>query len=803
MQQVYERLEALFNRENRMSEENEKRHSALNPQQLEAVLHQEGPLAVYAGAGSGKTRVIVHRIHELLARGVPPSSILAVTFTNKASREMKERLGKLSGFGARSVTVSTFHAACARFLRIYAQHLGFTPNFSIADDSDTKSALKKVIEDLRLKDSLVTVQNLRSRIDRIKNKGMSPDAYEVYLQENAGEEQRRGLMSYGDPLSGQVVLAAYRAYQKVLSDADSMDFNDLLLLMVRLLNENLMVRDQLQNRFRYFLIDEFQDTNPIQFEFVQLLSEHTGNLCIVGDDDQSIYSWRGAEPRFIMEFKSYFPMAKVVKLEQNYRSTANIIKAASQLISNNTMRAKKELWTQASAGERIRIVAKQDNQAEAIWIAEELAKLASGGESFSNFAILYRTNAQSRAIEDQLRRKMLPYIIYGSVRFYERAEIKILLTYLRLFVNFRDNLAFEKCINTPRRGFGPKALSDLYDVASAHKLSLIQAATRVAYGEIPSPFSRGLGGLKKFIDVYTRLKIRLDEGETPADLLKALMEDIGYEAWIRTTYPEDFDERWLNTVELKNALLEFQMSEECSGRTSIEQLSQFLESASLTVEPSRQNVEKGSEDAITLMTIHSAKGLEFPHVYVSGLEEGVLPHMNSMESLAEIEEERRLLYVAMTRAEQRLTLTQVLRHRFRRDMPTEPSRFLNELPESCLSWISQSAESFDTVNPQRLRTGQRKMGISWSEKQAAAPSIERLKSLMVRADDLQHEENARERFEVGDRVKHKVFGIGVVQACEKTLGAWRLHIRFPQVGTKRLLHTYVEKLDGLVSESEF
>jgi DNA helicase-2/ATP-dependent DNA helicase PcrA len=802
--------------------------SALNAKQREAALHRDGPLAIYAGAGSGKTRVIVHRIAHLIEEGVPSSSILALTFTNKAAREMRERLQNLVGYPARNVLVSTFHAACARFLRVYATHIGYSANFSIADDGDQKALLKRIVSDLRIPESRASVQTFRGKIDRLKNKGWDPAAYAQHLAEQAPgiySEAQGSFTRFGEDVDPGLILKVYQRYEDELKAADSMDFNDLLLKMVRLLKESSTTTQQMQNRFRYFLIDEFQDTNPIQFEWVQLLSSHTHNVCIVGDDDQSIYSWRGAEPKFIMEFQKFYPLATVVKLEQNYRSTGNIIQGASALISHNAVRAPKTLWTAAPQGEKIRVVKRQDNHSEAAWIADEMLQLSSSGVSYGDFAVLYRTNAQSRVLEDELRRRMLPYIIYGSVRFYERAEIKLLLTYLRLLVNFKDNLAFEKCVNAPKRGFGDKALSDLHEVAARHGLCLSQAAARIAYGEIESPFTRGLNGLKKFVELYTRLKIKIDAGEPAPEVLKLLLAETDFENHLRVNYPEDFDERWLNVVELQNALAEF--TEEHTSQTELPEaphpLAAFLESAALTVEPQKQNVESGSDDAITLMTIHSAKGLEYNRVYVAGLEEGTIPHMNARDTPADVEEERRLLYVAMTRARTHLTLVRVARHRFRRDMYTQKSRFLDEVPaEICEeiregeTHLSQAWAQHKYRQEPKGRGSQAQWGTehetSWSsqgdrparhkkitqsDRERAAPALKRLQDMVRSADDLAHpdQDDGRSPFQPGVRVRHKVFGIGTVKTCEKSVGAYRLEVRFPQAGTKRLMHTYVSLID--------
>ena len=804
-------------------------HSGLNPVQIQAVEHRDGALAVYAGAGSGKTRVIVHRILKMIESGIPSSAILAVTFTNKAAREMKERLIVLSdsAWAARNVMVSTFHAAAARFLRIYASELGFTQNFTIADDSDQKSILKQVCKEMQLAESAASPQVLKGKIDRLKNAGYTPQTYLDYLKSLDGssdKETRRSFRSYGEEIDNRLVARVFAAYQAELKRADAMDFNDLLVNMVMLLRTSARAREQLQFRFRYFLIDEFQDTNPVQFEWLQIMSAHTGNLCIVGDDDQSIYSWRGAEPKFIVDFKKYYPNAAIIKLEQNYRSTAKIIQAASAVIANNQVRAQKTLYTTNPPGEKICIMTRSDNASEGLWIASEIAKKTSQGAAYGDFAILYRTNAQSRILEDELRRKLLPYVIYGSVRFYERAEIKILMNYLRLLVNFKDDLAFEKCIAVPKRGFGDKALTELREVARANNLCLTQAAARIAYGELPSPFARGLGGLKKFVELYTSLKIKLDEGESPVQVLEKLISTIDFEDYLRTNYPEDFDEKWLNVIELQNALSDFleqhAATKDADNSSSLfderpqnnHPLADFLETAALITEPEKKNVERGSEDAITLMTIHSSKGLEFRNVYICGLEEGVLPHMNSMETQSEIEEERRLLYVAMTRARERLAITLVKRHRFRRDMPTQPSRFLDEIPYELCDQVSEEDRYHGSF---RNRTGAVQ---AEKERQRAEPAFKRLQDLLRTGDQLAsrnatplhssssgtlpvgHDSgqypNETCQFVVGQLVKHKVFGTGVVRNIEAAIGNFRLEIKFPQVGLKRLVHTYVTPIEN-------
>lgn len=777
----------------------------LNEAQIQAVLHRDGPLAVYAGAGSGKTRVIVHRIAHLLQSGVPGSSVMAVTFTNKAAREMKQRLESIfdssqsrGQYGVNNVLVSTFHSAAARFLRVYAAELGYTQNFTIADDNDTKSILKQLVKELSIPETVASVQTLKSKIDRLKNKGFTPQAYQTHLQSMDGVhdgEAQRSFRSFGENIDNYLVAKVFHAYQAALKRSDAMDFNDLLVNMVELLQTSPRALEQLRFRYRYFLIDEFQDTNPVQFRWMQLMSEHTKNLCIVGDDDQSIYSWRGAEPKFIVDFSSYYPQATVIKLEQNYRSSAHIIQAASHVIAHNRIRAPKTLWTANPPGQKIRIIEESDNSAEGLRFAEEIARAAAQGTPYSQFAILYRTNAQSRVIEDELRRKLLPYVIYGSVRFYERAEIKVLMTYLRLLLNFRDDLAFAKCIAVPKRGFGDKAMEDLLTVAKKHDLSAIQAAVRIVYGELPSPFARGLSGLRKFVEIYTNLKIKLDDGESGVKILETLVHSIGFEDYLRTNYPEDFDERWLNVVELQNALSEF--LEHHVGAEN-HPIADFLEMAALITEPTSKNVEEGSTDAVTLMTIHASKGLEFKSVYVSGLEEGVLPHANCLDSQGEIEEERRLLYVAMTRAKENLTLTRVKRHRFRRDLPTEESRFLAEIPDEYVNRMGRPEQrkfAFGITSMPASQSGPLVQSADDffakrnQESNNLGANAHRGFGVIPGGESLPNEQNCP--FRIGSRIRHKIFGEGIVKGIEPSVGVFRLEIRFAHVGTKKLIHTYV------------
>ena len=758
----------------------------LNPAQQAAAACVEGPVVIYAGAGSGKTRTIVHRIAHMInspQHRIPASAIMAVTFTNKAAKEMRERVEQIVGASARSLVVSTFHSACARFLRVFAHEAGYKENFSIFDDDDQKALLKDIVKQLNVSEKLLNIPVIKSRIDRLKNAGESPEEFAKRLQHerqgSAGGETsyaRQRFAQFGEQELEDVVLKVYELYQQRLKQQNAMDFNDLLVEMVKLLETNERVRGQLQARFRYFLVDEFQDTNPIQFRLIAALCSHTHNLCIVGDDDQSIYSWRGAEPAFILDFDKHYPEARVFKLEQNYRSSDCIVSCATRLISYNTKRAPKTLWTAESEGEKVKIKTSADAYDESRFIVSEVLHGLEKGIRVSDFAVLYRTNAQSRAIEDELRRRMIPYIIYGSVRFYERAEIKVLLAYLRLLINPDDDAAFQKIINTPRRGFGDKALLRLKDIAQEHQYSLARAADRIANSELPHDLGRGVSALKSISQIFSSCYQELQFSNQPSAVLGNLIVEIKFEEYVRATYPEEAEERWLNVLELKNGLVDFEERfargeiENPSGSPSI--LALFLEQALLSVEPTVKNVRAGESEAVTLMTVHSSKGLEFERVFITGLEEGTLPHQNSLESEAAIEEERRLLYVAITRARKELHLCHIKRHRYRPDFPSEPSRFLYELPAERIEHLGMSASTKSNAKPKPM--------LSWTRPADSDVHLQKHESPL-----------ATSPYYKGQKVQHRLFGTGVVQAWEKSLEGWKVEVKFPLIGVKKLMHNYL------------
>jgi DNA helicase II / ATP-dependent DNA helicase PcrA len=554
-----------------------------------------------------------------------------------------------------------------------------------------------------------------------------------------------------------------------------------LIVMVKLLKNKPEVLNQLQNRYKFFLVDEFQDTNKIQFELIQMLSSKYSNLCIVGDDDQSIYSWRGAEPSYMMDFNTYYPGAKLFKLEQNYRSTAAIVQAATELISRNSRRAPKILWTQNLTESKVNVGTFSDAHDEARFVVDQILQGISQNCKLSQYCVLYRTNAQSRILEDYFRRKALPYLIYGSVRFYERAEIKTLLSYLKLLVNPHDDAAFVRAISIPKRGIGEKAQLSLKLHGEKLGLSMLAVSDRLANGEIDGAQFRGMNSLKGFITLIVKARTMLSLSKKPSEILSMILTEVQFEDFLRQAYPEDSEDRLLNCLELKNALEEFESNDpngsEMDFKTSSSLqaaniLSSFLEQAALVIEPTKSSTAHGEADAVTLMTIHSSKGLEFGRVFVCGFEEGVLPHLNSLDNPKAIEEERRLAYVAMTRAREELYLCAISSNRFRPDMPAYSSRFLSELPEILLN---------------HLRPLKNKPVFSVGITNQHSNSLQSV-------SQKQHSEC---EFRVGDPAKHKIFGTGIVQGVEKTIDGFRVEVKFAAVGSKKLLHSYLQPVNKL------
>ncbi|MFW6192940.1 MAG: ATP-dependent helicase [Gemmatimonadota bacterium] len=656
----------------------------LNSRQLEAVEHFEGPLLVLAGAGSGKTRVLTVRIAHLIEDyGVPPDSILALTFTNKAAGEMRGRIRELLDERPAGLWAGTFHAFGAWLLRHHAHRLGWSRGFSIYDADDALDQVDRVMEELEIDRERFRPPAIRSEIEDAKHWLIPPEMYGLMIEPEPEPWER-------------ITHEVYGRYQKELERQDAFDFGDLLVKAVELLRDDAEVRERCRRRFRFILVDEYQDTNHAQYRLVQILGEGHRNVMVVGDDDQSIYGWRGADLRNILEFEEDFEGCRTVRLERNYRSTEHILSAANHVIRNNRSRKEKTLFTDRPEGEPIRVVRAESDRDEARWIADEIERRIreEPDAAYRDFAVLYRTNAQSRSLEDAVRRRGIPYQIVGGLRFYERREIKDVLAYLRLISNPRDRAAFERAVNWPRRGVGEVTRARLFGAARRQGTTPLEAADRAT--EIPEIPTAGARSLEDFAGLVRRYH-RLSEEITAEELLRKLIGELDLLQELREEGPKG-EERADNVRELVGAAAEIdeRRSEAGSDATAVPRvenadlssLDRFLQEVALVADVDQHDLEA---DAVLLMTLHNSKGLEFPTVFLSGMEEGLFPHSRSFGTAGEMEEERRLFYVGMTRARERLTLTHAAaRRRFGRSSYSVPSSFLDELPEERVEEVRAS-----------------------------------------------------------------------------------------------------------------
>jgi DNA helicase-2/ATP-dependent DNA helicase PcrA len=744
--------------------------SKLNPEQREAVLHTDGPLLILAGAGSGKTRVITYRIAHLIAdRQVEADRVLAVTFTNKAAGEMRERVEGLIGANCDGIWLSTFHALCARLLRREAPRIGLSRDFVIYDSSDQASLVKQIERELNIDDKFVPPRLALSRISHAKNRMEGPDSM-------------RGTFD----VRGEQIARIYERYVTALRDANALDFDDLLLKTVELFETSDATRDYYARKFRYVMVDEYQDTNRPQYLLIRRLAEGHRNLAVVGDPDQSIYKWRGADLRNILDFEHDFPEARTVRLEQNYRSTQVILDAATAVISQNRNRKDKRLWTDRAGGSRIMSFRGNDELEEADFIVRTI-KAARSEDVEATLAVLYRTNAQSRAIEDALMREGVPYKIIGGVRFYERKEIKDALAFLKLIINPHDDVSLRRVINVPARGIGkgvmdslqaidpdavladapPLLAAGLQEISSARslwaKLVYVVDENRLA--------SRAVSALRVFRDLILSLAAAARQ-DTVSTTIGKMLDQTGYLKDLRDENSEEGNERIENLMELVSAARDYESHDPEAS------LGGFVDRLSLL---SEADEESGSRNArVWLMTMHAAKGLEFPVVVIAGMEEGLFPHSRSTED-EDIEEERRLCYVGMTRAQTRLVLTSAARRRFFGEyQPTEPSRFLDEIPSELVervqpAWSSPYQGAFQhrhyefRTNPygRKGRTGR------------------------VREDpasyEYENEDQSLFGLRPGMRVRHEQFGVGNVIAVEEYNDDQKITVRFNSVGTKKLI----------------
>ena len=743
----------------------------LNERQREAVLHTEGPLLILAGAGSGKTRVLTHRIAYLIKeKGIYPGSILAITFTNKAANEMKERVEGLLGGLSESVWVSTFHSACVRILRKDIEKIGYGRNFVIFDQADQLTVIKDCLKELDLSEKIFVPKAVLDAIGRAKDELLEPDAYEKKCESD---------------FRANKVAAVYKLYQKKLRQNNALDFDDIIMLTIKLFLDNPPVLQYYQKKFRYIMVDEYQDTNTAQYHLVSLLAREHRNLCVVGDDDQSIYSFRGANIKNILNFEEEFKGCKVVKLERNYRSTQTILEAANNVIRNNIKRKRKTLWTDNGIGGRVVCYKGNDEHEEAAFAAAEIKRaMASEGRSFKDFAVLYRVNAQSRVFEETFIREGIPYRIFGGFRFYDRKEIKDIIAYLRLIQNLADDVALRRIINIPRRGIGNATVETAWKIASATGMGLFDA---ILYASRIPELQKASAKLEAFASLILKFR-EMKEADPVSGLIKEVIERSGILEELEEENTAEARERIENIREFISVALEFEKQSEEQG------LDAFLAHVSLV---SDIDALDGEKDNVVLMTLHSAKGLEFPVVFITGMEEGVFPGYRSMSSGSMIEEERRLCYVGITRAKEKLYLTNAYsRTLFGSTAYNSPSRFLDEIPEELVRHTDGRREKAAASrrnsagaannNGYVLFKGSRPFVLN------APPGKDGDEAAGIGADA-----GAETDFRVGDVVEHKKFGRGQVVAVKGENGGLTLEIRFADAGTKRLMAAYagLEKID--------
>ncbi len=736
-------------------------YDSLNGPQREAVHHTEGPLLILAGAGSGKTRVLTHRIAYLIEeKGINPWNILAITFTNKAAGEMRERVDQIVGFGAESIWVSTFHSTCVRILRRHIDRLGYDTNFTIYDTDDQKTLMKDVCKRLQIDTKVYRERNLLAAISAAKNELITPEEYRLQAEGDFGRQK---------------IASVYEEYEKQMRANNALDFDDLLLKAVQLFQTQPEVLDYYQERFRYIMIDEYQDTNTVQFQLVSLLAAKYRNLCVVGDDDQSIYKFRGANIRNILNFEQVFEDARVIKLEQNYRSTSTILDAANAVIRNNRGRKEKTLWTDNGQGEKITFRQFDTAYDEAEYIVGDIKENIENGRcNYNDNAVLYRTNAQSRLLEEKLVAANIPYKIVGGINFYARREIKDLLAYLKTIDNARDDLAVRRIINVPKRGIGLTSVNRLQEYALARDISFYEA---LLGADLIPGIGRGLARLESFAALMEHFRTRADEISI-SQLLDEILETTGYIEELKTEGEIEAEARIENIDELKNKIAAYE--EACQEQGERPSLSGFLEEVALVADV--DSLDENS-DYVVLMTLHSAKGLEFPQVYLAGMEDGLFPSYMTItaDDPEEIEEERRLCYVGITRAKEHLTLTCAKRRMVRGETQyNKMSRFLKEIPMELLeTGIKFEKEEREEEKPQPWQQARQ----SFRSKPFTAPKpVQQFKVAGGKGPG----------YDVGDRVRHVKFGEGIVTSIVEGGRDYEVTVEFDTAGTKKMFAVFAK-----------
>jgi len=753
----------------------------MNERQKEAVQHTQGPLLIMAGAGSGKTRVLTHRMAYILAEEeVHPWNILAITFTNKAAREMKERVSQLVGPQAEDMWVSTFHSMCVRILRRDIELLGYQRSFTICDPSEQQTAMKRILKKLDIDSEKYDYRMILNRISQAKN-----DLEDV-------EEFSKKYTGYVE----QIIAKCYREYQKELAKSMTLDFDDLIMLTVQLFQKHPETLQYYQQKFQYIHVDEYQDTNHAQYRLVTMLAKKFKNICVVGDADQSIYGWRGADMSNILEFEKDYQNAKVVLLEQNYRSTKTILQAANHVIENNFNRKVKKLWTENDEGQPITYYHAQSEQDEGRYVLSQIQSLLRDGYHYDDFAILYRTNAQSRVMEENLLKSNIPFRLVGGQRFFERLEIKDLLAYLRLIVNPQDDLSFRRIVNSPKRGIGATSLDKLNDFASMHQFSLLEASSQIAI----SPLSgKAAKALEKFAEMIEDLR-KMQEFLSISEFVEQVIEKTGYLAALEQQHTMEADARIENIQEFISVAKQFEQ-DRLEEESEDSPLLQFLTDLSLV---SDADSDDGDGRMVTLMTLHAAKGLEFPVVFIIGLEEGIFPSLRSiMENGDDVEEERRLAYVGITRAEQKLFLTNAYsRLLYGRTQTNRPSRFILEIGEELFdskqqqsyghttressSFVSKTSSSGSLFDKYRAKS----QATTYQPKVVQPSSIQPVRKQTVAASD-------GAVWKVGDKVMHKKWNVGTVVKVTGEGTNQEIDVAFAGMGIKRLLASFapIERIE--------
>ncbi len=748
-------------------------YDTLNEPQREAVLHTDGPLLILAGAGSGKTRVLTHRIAYLIdERGVNPWNILAITFTNKAAEEMRQRVDSLVSFGAESIWVSTFHSACVRILRRFIDRLGYDNRFTIYDTDDQKTLMKEVCRKVDIDTKVYKERNLLAAVSSAKNEMILPDEFEL----NAG----------GD--FGQLKIAkVYREYEAQLKANNALDFDDLLVKTVQLLETQPDVLEYYQERFRYIMVDEYQDTNTVQFRLVRLLAGKYRNLCVVGDDDQSIYKFRGANIRNILDFEHEFPDAHVVRLEQNYRSTGNILNAANGVIRNNRNRKEKTLWTDNGDGEKIQLRQFDTAFDEAEYIAEDIKKEVQEGASYNDSAVLYRTNAQSRLFEEKFIAMNIPYKIVGGINFYARREIKDLLAYLKTVDNGQDDLAVRRIINVPKRGIGLTTINRIQESADEREIGFYEA---LLAPELIPGVGRSASKLDSFAALIEYFKGQTEK-ESITDLLREIIEKTGYVESLEAEDKVEAESRIENIDELVNKAAAYE--EDCQDRGEEASLSGFLEEVALVADIDSLDED---QDYVVLMTLHSAKGLEFPHVYLAGMEDGLFPSYMTITSddNEDLEEERRLCYVGITRAEEKLTLTCARRRMVRGETQfNKMSRFIKEIPMELIDTGNRKIEEGTQIPVQNTYSHAkeafraRPFASQFSASQSSGKTTGKQPfSSLQKGSQILAGKSGSLSYQVGDRVRHTKFGEGTVLEIKEGGRDYEVTVEFDSAGVRKM-----------------